>query len=244
MSPRTARRFLGGFRLAVAVLEVVAIVGNFQYVLGFRFFATANFFSYFTIQSAFVAVVVLVIGGIFALSAPRDPAWLGIVRTMATVYVLVSGVVFGLIVSQASTRDYRIEVPWSDTLLHFVVPALALVAWTTDSIIAVNPRVPWSTVGWVLVFPSGWLVYTLIRGQDVGWFPYFFLDETQVGGWGGVILYCLLCLAIFVAITAGLVAVNRRLWARRRRTEPGSRAPRRGTRRRPALPVGEPARRR
>lgn len=240
---RRARRVLGWFRLAVAVLEIVAIVGNFQYVLGFRFFATANFFSYFTIQSAFLAVATLVIAGCFALFAPRDPAWLGVLRTMVTVYVLVSGVVFGLIVAQASTVSYRVEVPWSDTLLHFVVPALAMIAWTTDSIIAVNPRVPWPTVGWVLVFPALWLWYTLVRGQDVGWFPYFFLDETQVGGWGGVALYCALCLAIFLAITAALVALNRWLWGRAR-TGRDRRAPRPGTRRRPAPRAAEPARRR
>lgn len=239
---RRRRRLLGGFRLAIAVLEVVAIVGNFQYVLGFRFFATANFFSYFTIQSAFLAVVTLVIAGCFALFAPRDPAWLGVLRTMVTVYVLVSGVVFGLIVAQASTVDYRIEVPWSDTLLHFVVPALAAAAWVADSIMAVNPRVPWATVGWVLIFPALWLWYTLVRGQEVGWFPYFFLDETQVGGFDGVALYCLLCLGIFVTITAVLVWANRWLWGRRARTARGRRAPRRGTRRRSAAPVAEPAR--
>lgn len=238
---RRARRLLGGFRLAIAVVEIVAIVANFQYVLGFRLFATANFFSYFTIQSAFLAVITLVIAGCFALFAPRDPAWLGVLRTMVTVYVLVSGVVFGLIVAQASTVDYRIEVPWSDTLLHFVVPALAAVAWTADSIMAVNPRVPWPTVGWVLIFPALWLWYTLVRGDDVGWYPYFFLDETQVGGFGGVALYCLLCLGIFVAITAALVWLNRRLWARRARTARGRRAPRRGTRRRSASPAAEPA---
>ncbi len=47
------------FRLLVAVLEVIALIGNFQYVLGFRFFATTNFFSYFTVQSAMLAVVTL-----------------------------------------------------------------------------------------------------------------------------------------------------------------------------------------
>ena len=30
-----------------------------------------------------------------------------------------------------------------------------MIAWTADSVLAVNPRVPWSTVGWVLVFPVG-----------------------------------------------------------------------------------------
>jgi hypothetical protein len=211
-----ARRSLGVFRLLVAVLEVIAIIGNFQYVLGFRFFATTNFFSYFTVQSAMAAVATLTIAGWFALRRPRDPAWLGILRTMVTVYLLVSGLVFGLIVAQASTRDYRVDVPWSDTLLHFVVPALAVVAWTTDAVLAVNPRVPWSTVGWVLVYPSLWLAYTLLRGSDVGWYPYFFLDEAQVGGALGVLAYCALVLAIFVAVTAVLVAVNRALWRRAR----------------------------
>lgn len=237
---RRARRVLGWFRLAVAVLEIVAIVGNFQYVLGFRLFATSNFFSYFTIQSAFLAVVTLVIAGCFALLVPRDPAWLGVLRTMVTVYVVISGIVFGLIVMQASTRDYKVAVPWSDTLLHFVVPALALIAWTADSIIAVNPRVPWPTIGWVLIFPFLWLWYTLVRGGDVGWYPYFFLDETQVGGWGGVVAYCALVLAIFVAITAGLVAVNRWLWrrGRRARDQPARRP---GTRRPEAPRAAEPA---
>ncbi|WP_157373064.1 Pr6Pr family membrane protein [Agromyces sp. Root81] len=232
-----ARRWLGVFRVLIAVLEVVALIGNFQYVLGFRFFATANFFSYFTVQSAFAAVVTLGIAAAFALLTPRDPVWLGVLRTMVTVYVLVSGIVFGIIVAQASTRDYRMEVPWSDTVLHFIVPALALIAWTVDSIMAVNPRVPWSTVGWVLVFPSIWLVYTLFRGADIGWYPYFFLDEAQVGGPVGVALYCLLVLVIFVSLTAGLVAINRMLWRRAR----AHRAPRPGTTDRRALRAESPA---
>ncbi|MGW4928501.1 Pr6Pr family membrane protein [Agromyces sp. NPDC004153] len=230
------RRALGVFRVLIAAIEVVALIGNYEYVLGFRFFATANFFSYFTIQSAMLAVATLGIAAAYALLAPNDPPWLGVLRTMVTAYLLVSGIVFALIVSQASTRDYRVDVPWSDTLLHWVVPALAVIAWTTDSIMAVNPPVPWSTVGWVLVYPSLWLPYTLWRGADVGWYPYFFLDEAQVGGALGVALYCALVLLIFVAVTAVLVAINRALWrrARARRGSP------RGTPDRRALPVEVP----
>ncbi|UOE43925.1 Pr6Pr family membrane protein [Agromyces larvae] len=240
MSPRTARRLLGGTRLAVAAVEIVALVGNFEYVLGFRLFATANFFSYFTVQSAFAAVVVLIVAGWLALTAPKDPPWLGVVRTCVTVYVIVSGIVFGVIVVQASSYAYRVDVPWSDTLLHFVVPALIGLTWTVDSILAVNPPVPWTTVGWVLLFPAAWLVFALWRGSDVGWYPYFFLDETQVGGWPGVVFWCLVCLVIFLAVTALLVTVNRWLWRRAR----ARRAPRLGTRRRPATPVASPASRR
>lgn len=237
---RQARRALGAFRLAIAALEILAIIGNYRYVLGFRSFATANFFSYFTVQSAFAAVVTLLIAAAFALLRPSDPAWLGSLRTVVTVYVLVSGIVFGLIVAQASTRDYRVDVPWSDTLLHFVVPGLAAIAWTTDSVLGLNPRVPWSTIGWVVVYPSIWLAYTLVRGADVGWYPYFFLDAAQVDGFVGVALYCALVLLIFLLLTAGLVALNRRLWRRAR----AQAAPPSGSPRRSPAPVAEPVRQR
>lgn len=207
----TARRGLGVFRLAIAVLEIVALIANYQYVLRFPLFASVNFFSYFTIQSAMLAVATLLVAAWFAWFRARDPVWLGALRTMVTVYLLVSGVVFALIAVQASSRDYRLEIPWSDTLLHFVVPVLALIAWTLDAAMAVNPPVPWATIGLVLLPPSVWLAYTLLRGAQIGWYPYFFLDESQVGGYGGVLAYCAIVLLIFVAITSILVAVHRRL---------------------------------
>ena len=207
----TARRGLAVFRLGIAALAVVALVGNYQYVLRFPLFASVNFFSYFTVQSAMLAVVTLLVAAWFAWFRHRDPVLLGVLRTVVTVYLLVSGVVFAMIALQASSRDYRLEVPWSDTILHFVVPALALIAWTVDAVIAVNPPVPWRTIGLVLVLPSIWLAYTLVRGAEIGWYPYFFLDESQVGGYGGVLAYCALVLLIFLGLTSILVAVHRSL---------------------------------
>lgn len=218
--PRRLRVALGIFRLTLAAVEIVALYGNFNYVLGFSSFATGNFFSYFTIQSAMLAVVMLVIAGVIAIKWHSDPPWLGVMRTITVCYLLVSGIVFAVIVLQASTRSYRVDVPWSDTLLHFVVPVLALIAWAVDA--AISPRsapMPWSALFWVLPFPSVWLVFTLIRGADVGWYPYFFLDSTQVGGPLGIAFYCVLVLCIFLAVTAMLVLLSRFLtaWASARR---------------------------
>ncbi len=213
--PRRLRVALGVYRLALAGLELLALYGNFNYVLGFSSFATDNFFSYFTIQSAILAVGMLIAAGVTALRAPRDPHWLGIARTVVMCYLLVSGIVFALIVAQASTRAYRIDVPWSDTLLHFVVPALALAGWYVDAVISPrNDPMPWSTLGWVLPFPVLWLIFTLLRGADVGWYPYFFLDPAQVGGPVGIAFYCLLVLGIFLGVAAVLVGVSRRVTAR------------------------------
>lgn len=213
--PRRLRLALGGYRIALAGLELLALFGNFNYVLGFSSFATNNFFSYFTIQSAMLAVVMLLAGGVAALRRPRDPHWLSIMRTVVMCYLLVSGIVFAVIVAQASTRSYRVDVPWSDTLLHFVVPVLALAGWLFDAVI--TPRtdpMPWSTLGWVLPYPVVWLVFTLLRGADVGWYPYFFLDPAQVGGAWGIAFYCLLVLVIFLGVAAMLVAVSRGITAR------------------------------
>lgn len=215
---------LGGYRLALAVLELVALFGNFTYVLGFSSFVTANFFSYFTIQSAMLAVIILTAAGITALVRPYDPLWFATLRTVLMTYLVVSGIVFGLIVAQASTRSYRVDVPWSDVLLHFVVPALAMVAWLADNLIAPrSPATPWHTMLWVLPFPFAWLIFTLIRGGEVGWYPYFFLDPIQVGGPAGIAFFCAIVLAIFVAVTALLVGVSRWITARavaRVRTRP------------------------
>ncbi len=206
---------LGAYRLGLAVVELVALFGNFTYVLGFSSFVTDNFFSYFTIQSAMLAVVVLTASGVVALLRSNDPQWFMTLRTVLMTYLVVSGIVFGLIVAQASTRSYRVDVPWSDALLHFVVPALAMVAWFADNLITPrSPATPWHTMLWVLPYPFAWLIFTLIRGGEVGWYPYFFLDPVQVGGPTGIAFFCAIVLAIFLAVTAVLVGISRAVTAR------------------------------
>ncbi len=212
---RSLRTGLAILRLSLAALELIALCGNFNYVLGFSSFATNNFFSYFTIQTAMITVVLLIVAGLIALLRESDPLWLAIVRTAVMCYLLVSGIVFALIVVQASARSYRVDVPWSDTLLHFVVPVLAFGIWLCDA--SLSPRtspMPWATLGWVLPFPVVWLVFTLIRGAKVGWYPYFFLDPVLVGGPPGIIFYCFIVLLIFLGITAILVAISRAITAR------------------------------
>lgn len=207
---RLLRRSLGVARLVVAALEVAALAANFRYVLGFRSFAAENFFSYFTVQSAFLAVIVLVVSGVRALTDARHRVWLRAFRAAVTSYTLVSGIVFGVIAARASTRDYRVDIPWSDTVLHFIVPAVLLVDWFLESLLLPRqPRMPWGAVYAALPFPAVWLVFTLIRGQEVGWYPYFFLDPIEAGGWGGIVLYCTLVLCILLGVTALLVGVNR-----------------------------------
>lgn len=200
------RKRFGVARLLLGTLGIVALTGYFNYSLGVATFAIVNFFTYFTVLSGIAAIIVLFIAGATALRRPEDPAWLDMARAMITTYALVSGVVYAIIVMQSASVHYSIAVPWSSQILHFWIPSLALLDWIVDPYKA---RVPWRYLGWVIVFPVLWLIFTLIRGPIVGWYPYFFLDSQQVSGIAETVMYCSIIVAIITGISAILVALTR-----------------------------------
>lgn len=199
------RRVFGGVRILVACAGLVALAGDFNYSLGSNPLAIANFFSYFTVQSAVLGVAVFVIGGIYALRDRLDPLWLDMVRLLITVWVIVSGIVFTVILIEGSLRGVPVWAPWSSQLLHFWIPGYALLDW----LIAPGRDVPWRTVGFVLVFPLVWEVYTMIRGSFVHWYPYFFLDPVLVSFPVEFGLYLIAVVVIFTTVAACSIAVSR-----------------------------------
>jgi hypothetical protein len=56
-----------------------------------------------------------------------------------------------------------------------------------------------------LIFPALYLVYTLIRGASINWYPYPFLNPGHVGGYVGVAAYSLGILVVFIGFSAALV---------------------------------------
>lgn len=199
------RRTFGVARILVAITGVVALLGDISYTIGTSRLATYNFFSYFTVQSMIFAVVVFVLGAVNALRASEDPMWLDIARCLSTTYVVVSGIVFAVILIEGAMQGIPVWAPWSSQLLHFWIPAFALVDWFT----APGKDVPWKTIRWVLLFPILWVAYTMIRGTFVYWYPYFFLDPTLVGIPFEYALYLAVIVAVFAGITTMLITISR-----------------------------------
>jgi hypothetical protein len=173
----TVRLSVGCARLVFAAVCLVSLVARFIWGLGSATFTAGNFFAYLTMQSNIAFLVVCVVGGLVAMRSGSDPPWLTNLHAVVLSWTVVAGVVFALLVQQAGERSFRIDVPWSDQVLHFWLPALALLEW---AIAPGRRRAQWRMLYLVLGYPVVWGVLTLIRGATVGWYPYFFLDPGQV----------------------------------------------------------------
>ena len=81
---------------------------------------------------------------------------------------------------------------------------------------------PWSRFWWIAAFPIAWVVYTMIRGAVVDWYPYPFLDPAvEPGvGLGGVAVYVIAIASFILLIGSGIVGLSQVPWPYHRSGEP------------------------
>lgn len=200
------RTIFGFAHLILASVCLVALVFRFTWGLGSATFNASNFFAYLTIQSNVAFVAVSTLTGFIGLRGGEDPPWLSTLRAAVLSCTISAGIVFAFLIQQAGEREFRIDVPWSDQLLHFWLPAVALVDWV------VSPgrgRAHRFAIAAAVGYPVLWGVITMVRGNIVGWYPYFFLDPQQVSGLGEFALLGGIALTLFAAISVGLVWLSR-----------------------------------
>jgi len=209
----SARRF----HLVVALVASVALVLQFWLVwqghavldevdppaLSER---VVRFFGYFTVLSN-----LLVAGTSWAIALSGEPLETRLRRVLyvdALVGIAVTGIVHWVVLRPLLSLDGADW--WADKLLHVVVPLLAVVAW-----LAVGPRgrVRSGDVGWAVIPPVIWLVYTLVRGAVTGFYPYPFLNA-DAHGYPAVLATCAGVAALFLALAWGAAWLDRRLSAR------------------------------
>lgn len=200
-----ARSLFGLLRVGMAIACVVALAFRLVWGLGSHTIAGENFFAYLTVQSNCAFAALLLVAGIVAFRRDEDPRWLTIGLAITLTWTITCGIAFALIVWQAGIRGIRIDVPWSDQLLHFWLPGLAIVGWT---LAPGHLRVPWWVVPVAPVYPLLWGAGAMWRGPRVGWYPYYFLDLRQVG----VVEFVLsagISLALFALVATAIVLISR-----------------------------------
>ncbi|MFE6997827.1 Pr6Pr family membrane protein [Microbacterium sp. NPDC057659] len=201
-----SRTLYGWLRLLAAAVCGAALVHRMFWGLGSQTIAGQNFFAYLTIESNIAYTILGVVAGIIALRMPEDPPWLTTARAIVLSWTITAGLAFALIVWQAGLRGIPITVPWSDVVLHFVLPAWAILAWILGP---GRAPAPWRIVPYVLLYPVIWGLFTIWRGGIIGWYPYYFLDPRQVSGIPEMVATCAIALGIFAMVACGLVLLSR-----------------------------------
>jgi len=162
-----------------------------------------NVFAYFTIQSN------LLLGGtalVLALQPGRRGGVLfNTLRLNGVLCIAVTGIVAHAVL--AGLVDLHGWAAVADFLVHTAAPIVGVLGW-----LLFGPRglTSWRVVGWSIVFPLLWLVFTLVRGAFVGFYPYPFVNVDE-HGYGRVLLNCLLVAVLFLALAAGATTLDRRL---------------------------------
>jgi hypothetical protein len=68
----------------------------------------------------------------------------------------------------------------------------------------------WKNILPWLIFPAVYLVYSLLRGEATGWYPYYFINANQLG-YAEIVVNALMVLAAFVIIGLVLIFLNRKV---------------------------------
>jgi hypothetical protein len=199
MDPATARRS------AYAVLALVCATGLTLNLISSvtadepRSLVTriVRFFSLFTIESN---ILVLAVAVIVALGSARG-AGFAVAHLDALIGISVTGIVFATIL--APDQEH---VGFSSVLLHYVSPPLALVLW-----LVLGPwgARSWRIIGAALLWPLGYLVWTVVHGAVSDWYPYGFIDAGELGA-GRMVRNALLVLLLGVVLGLVVIAMDRR----------------------------------
>ncbi|KQY21373.1 hypothetical protein ASD16_18940 [Cellulomonas sp. Root485] len=161
-----------------AIVLVAAVVGlSLELVraltsddLGTRL---VRLFSYFTIQSNVLAAIA---AGMLLWRPDRRGRVFAVLRLDALLCIAVTGIVYHAVL--AGLQELTPSGALANLMLHTVVPVGTVVAWL---VVGPRPRLSPAVVGWSLVYPLGWIAYTFLRGAVVDWYPYPFLDVSEIG---------------------------------------------------------------
>jgi len=174
-----ARKFAG----------IIACVGWFALTLQFYLILTVpenqsltvaeriiRYFSFFTILTNLI--VALTTSAIAFLSESRLGNFAARPSTQTAVagYIAIVGIVYSLFL-RAVWDPVGLQAV-ADHLLHDAVPLAYVIYW-----IAFAPKagISWTSPFIWLVYPLAYVAYSLARGAASGWYPYWFVDVTQLG---------------------------------------------------------------
>ncbi len=122
-------RLLATARLLMGALIVAAILATFAETASRGPINPFNFFGYFTIQSNSILAATAVLAGAVGLARPGiQPRWLVLLRSLATVCMIVVGLVYAVLLAPLGLEG-GVPAPWANWVMHVIGPILAVADW-------------------------------------------------------------------------------------------------------------------
>ena len=202
----TTRRALAALRFLFGAVTLAAVGIQLGIHVGHGY-DVLNFFSYFTnLGNLFASAVLLVESVLTWRGRELGPAW-QLLRWVSVVCMALVGIVFSALLRDV---DLGSLLPWINTWLHYVMPVAIVADWL---IFPPRHTIALKRLGVAVLFPLAYLAYSLIRGAAIDWYAYPFLNPAD-GGYGAVLLTCLIIAVGFVAVTALIIVLGNKLGKR------------------------------
>lgn len=190
-------------RTLFALLGFSALVTEIATLVAQRRWNGGDFFSYFTVEANTLAVISLLVSS-FALAAGKSSRQLEYFRGLVTFAMTTVILIFIVLLSGYPASELT-AVPWDNTVLHYIMPVVLIVDWLIDR---PSPAFPLRTALTWLTLPLGYLVYSLVRGRLVDWYPYPFMDPSR-HGYGAVAITSVAIAAVLVVVVVIVASVSR-----------------------------------
>ncbi|MDY0988485.1 hypothetical protein BSF41_30880 [Flavobacterium sp. ACN2] len=191
----------------IFALELYALPVQFYLLLKnpeFTFFSAAvRFFSFFTITTNTIVIIcsaLLLFGGRSSANAFFRKCT---TITAITVYILIVGIVFNLLLRPVlDLQGHHLIV---SEIFHTVVPVLFFFFW----LFFVSPeKISFKVISSWLIYPIIYIIYTLFHGLATEFYPYPFIDATQLG-FQTAIINGFFVLLSFVILSIILISIFR-----------------------------------
>jgi hypothetical protein len=187
------------FQSAIALIAWFAVILHF-FLSGVHL---VNFLSYFTILCN------LLIAASLSISSINPRSGIGAFfsgysyQSALTVYILIVALIYNFVLR--GTWSFVGWLKINNNLLHVVVPVFFFIYW-----IAFIPKgsLKWKNNWSWMIFPLIYLVYTLIRGEIIHWYPYPFINVIK-HGYGQVFLNSAFVSFGFILMGFLLIGINR-----------------------------------
>ncbi|MBF4634898.1 Pr6Pr family membrane protein [Agreia pratensis] len=202
-----SRRVVGAVRLLAGIGLLATIVIQINDRVVNNAFDPWEYFSYFTIETSLMNIVVFIVGGILALRVSRDTELFTTVRMATLTYAIITAGVYNLLLRNVPYNGFQ-GLSWPNEVIHVWIPILIVLDWLISP---GRPALSWRTLRIVMIYPVAWLAYSLLRGAvSNGIYPYPFLDPATAG-WGSVIAYIVALSIVLLGLAALAIVYSRRV---------------------------------